>query len=223
MPYYMKPLIDYINEVYTPRRNNWNHSANDLYLFYMVKYKTREGKEEWSYWMTEELKYNPVISAELGYKSEEEFKKFVFSCFLKQKKEIAKKYEEWGETDIDIICSPKYILRPKPDSANMKTWMSNVFNDANKWANSADVLRLTGDYERYAKKFDKRAEEIQKKYEEEEEIRRKEEWEKYKAEQERIKKEREEFKKQHAGEAYYQIYGWPWEWTYVNGGHYTGD
>lgn len=219
----MKPLFDYISEVYTQRRNNWNHSALDLYLFYMVKYKTNDGREGWSYCMSEELKYDPVISAELGFKSEDEFKKFVFSCFLKQKKDIAKEYEKYGETVTDIICSPKYILRPKPDSANMKTWMSNIFNDSNKWVNNAGVLRLTGDYERYANKFDKRAEEIRKKMEEEAELRRKSEHEKWAAERERIEKEHEEFKKQHADDAYYQIYGWPWEWTYVNGNHYVGD
>jgi len=220
----MKPLYDYISEMYVQtRRNNWNFDPRGLYLFYMVKYHTSDGKEWWSYRMTDELKYDPVISAELGFKTEDDFKKFVFSCFLKQKKDIIKYYESNGYSDIDIICSPKYLLRPKLDSANVKTWMSNVFNDSNKMVNANPTLSLTGDYERYEKKFDKRAEEIRKKMEEEAERRRKAEWEKSKAEQERIEKEREEFKKQHAGEAYYQIYGWPWDWKYVNGGHYVGD
>ena len=212
----MKQLIDYINEMYTPRGGR-NYSARGLYLFYMVKYRTHKGMEEWSYCMSEELKYEPAISEELGFKTEDTFRKFIFSCFLKQKKEIAKEYEARGYTDIDIICSPKYILRPQPDSTSMKTWMSNVFNEANKYVNNARVLHLTGDYERYAMKFDRRVEEIKRKYEEDEEIRRKEEWEKYRTKQEMIKKEREEFMKQHADDTYYQIYGWPWDrkdnWT----------
>ena len=219
MLFCMKPIIDCIKEVYvSKRRIDWNHSARGLYLFYMVKYKNREGEEEWSYNMSDELKYEPVISAELGFKTEEAFKKFVFSCFTRQKKEIVKEYEDWGATDVDVICSPKYILRPQLDGANMKQWMGRVFDDSNKLVRNTNELQLAGEYEGYARKFDKRVEEInkrveeiKKKYEEEERIRSQKEWEKYRADQERIMKEREEFKKQHADEMYYRIYGWPWD------------
>ena len=212
MLFCMKPIIDCIKEAYvSKRRIDWNHSARGLYLFYMVKYKDREGEEKWSYNMSDELKYEPVISAELGFKTEEAFKKFVFSCFTRQKKEIVKEYEDWGATDVDVICSPKYILRPQLDGANMKQWMGRVFDDSNKLVRNTNELQLAGEYEGYARKFDKRVEEIKKKYEEEERIRSQKEWEKYRADQERIMKEREEFKKQHADEMYYRIYGWPWD------------
>ena len=219
----IKNYENFINEEYVQKRNNWNYTAYGLYLFYMLKYKNENGAENWYFSMTNQLKYEPEVSAALGYKDEEAFKKFVFSCFMKQKKDIIQHFERYGYTDIEVICSPKYILSPGRDSANVKTWMSNVFNDCNKMYKPYVTLKLTGDYEKYAEKFDKKYEEIRQKREEEYQKKREAERKQREEEEERVKKKREEFMNAHAGDDYYKYYGWPWEWTYVNGCHYVGD
>ena len=219
----IKTYNEFINEEYKQTRNNWNWSALGLYLFYMVKYKNKDGKELWYYSMTKQLKYEPEVSAYLGYKTEDDFRKFAYFCFMKQKKDIINDFEKDGYTDVDVICSPKYVLSPQRDSANIKPWMSNVFNDCNKMYNANTTLKLTGDYERYENKFDKRYEEIRQQREAEYKKQQEIERQKRADEEAEIQRQRAEFMKKHAGDSYYQYYGWPWEWTYVHGCHYVGD
>ena len=219
----IKDFNTFINEEYKQSRNNWNWSSLGLYLFYMVKYKDQYGKESWYYAMTKQLKYEPEITASLGYKDEESFKKFVYSCFIKQKNDIVQYFEKIGCTNIEIICSPKYVLSPRRDSMNIKPWMNNVFNDSNKMYNAKVTLKLTGEYEKYEAKFDKRYEEVKQQREEEYKQQRDAEYKNSTEQQIMINQKRAEFMKKYAGNSYYQYYGWPWEWTYVNGMHYVGD
>lgn len=219
----MKPLYPYIKEAFTPRGIAWNHDSIGLYIFYMVKYKTKDGREMWSYYMTKSLKYDPEISAELGFKDANAFKKYAFSCFMKQKSDIVNDFESLGYTDVTVMCSPKWIICPQVDGNDMKPWMNNVFNGANKEVNANPTIELKGGYENYAKKFDKLMEDRRKRYEEEARIKQQKRDKEYAEKTEQINKSREEFMKAHEDDPYYQYYGWPWEWSYSNGVHYAGD
>ena len=129
------------------------------HIFYMVKY-TINGGECWSYNMSNTFLYNLYISPELGYKSEDDFKKFVYSCFIKEKPNILKYYEEKYGGTVEVIESPKWILKPLQSDAfndcnNMKQWMRNAYNDrfVNKKVDDRYPEEIDGGYKKYNEKF----------------------------------------------------------------------
>lgn len=129
------------------------------HIFYMVKY-TVNGVEYWSYNMSNTFLYNLYISPELGYKSEDDFKKFIYSCFTKEKPNILKYYEERYGGTAEVIASPKWILKPLQSDAfndwnNMKQWMKNAYNDkfANKKIDNRYPEEIDGGYKKYHENF----------------------------------------------------------------------
>lgn len=128
------------------------------YIFYMVKYLSR-GTECWAYNISNVFLYNMYISPELGYKTEDDFKKFVYSCFVKEKPNILKYYQENFGENVEIIASPKWILKPYQsdpfnDWNSMKPWMKNTFNEKsskrndNRYPNDID-----NGYKKYEEDF----------------------------------------------------------------------
>lgn len=113
--------------------------------------------ERWAYNISNTFLYNLYISPELGYKTEDDFKKFVYSCFIKEKPNILKYYQENFGKNVDIIASPKWILKPYQsdrlnDWNNMKSWMKNTFND--KFATKKYDDRYPNDIDNGYKKYE---------------------------------------------------------------------
>ena len=113
--------------------------------------------ERWAYNVSNTFLYNLYISPELGYKTEDDFKKFVYSCFIKEKPNILKYYQENFGKNVDIIASPKWILKPYQserlnDWNNMKPWMKNAFND--KFATKKYDDRYPNDIDNVYKKYE---------------------------------------------------------------------
>lgn len=148
-------------EKYNARREEAHKKTQiiDTYhyhIFYMVKYRVDE-TERWAYNISNTFLYNLYISPELGYKTEDDFKKFVYSCFIKEKPNILKYYQENFGKNVDIIVSPKWILKPYQsdrlnDWNNMKPWMKNTFND--KFATKKYDDRYPNDIDNGYKKYE---------------------------------------------------------------------
>lgn len=187
----VKTYREFLHEGYDKIRTNWNHSEFSYYLFYMIKFTYTDGEEFFEYKMTNDLLYDEKLSNELGY-SLNQFKNMVYGSFrktnvpeiIKREKEYYKKLEglnykqvEDGRMkvvkDIDIFCSPKWVLKPQDSGAEFKPWMNNAFNDANKMYNASSTDKVKGEYEKYEEKFlklkQKYSEEAQKLYKEKQE------------------------------------------------------
>lgn len=138
------------------------------FIFYMVKYINND-TECWAYNISNVFLYNKYISPELGYKSEDDFKKFIYSCFRKEKPNILKYYQENFGKDVDIISSEKWILKPYQsdpfnDWSSLKPWMKNAFD--NRQINKRYDNRYPNDIDNGYKKYEENFFKIQKQFKE---------------------------------------------------------